>query len=430
MTFKSAVFKSQYAFMSFEMELNVMSKNMSWKLYEKKHGIHIGALYEQNPADPNGPMIETLYQIGTGDQDLNSFEINRPDTWAKFLELYSAKGYSGFKFENQKSDQTYFSFSKTDVIKESIGKVVDGIDVNGMNDTLYTNHDYTMPAMSGIEVLSGMPSKVANPYAWATNYDPYKGEDISVDSTAPHPLTLLDSPGVHLTGNKRGQTIFGSDGNDVINGKGGIDTLNGGAYYSSSFNYDYKVADPTSKYGIKEVVVNAPAPAITANGNDDFVFDTATRMAWDSNGNVTKNGFEDAGLVTTIEDFVSGQDRVLLDDKVFKIFKGISGALTENDLHVFHFNDDATARAFVGTGFDVDQVSAFAGMKAWLIEADGTAPTMDSFGNTIIHNGWAILYIDVDGGHSGKDAIHVMDVRYDTLVSGVHAPTASDFVVI
>lgn len=143
-----------------------------------------------------------------------------------------------------------------------------------------------------------------------------------------------------ITGNSLINTLNGAAGNDQLFGKGGKDTLTGGA------------------------------------GADKFVFDTVAGT----------------GNIDTITDFVSGTDKILLDDDIFTAL-GITGT-------------------FAGVAFTADKFH------------NGTS-ALDTLDRIVYNSSTGALYYDANGSSIGQNT-------QIALIGTTTHPTlaASDFLVI
>ena len=143
-----------------------------------------------------------------------------------------------------------------------------------------------------------------------------------------------------LDGGKDNDTLSGGVGNDRLLGKGGNDTLTGGA------------------------------------GSDKFIFDTAPGT----------------GNIDTITDFVSGTDKILLDDDIFTAL-GITGTAAGAALTAGKFHTGASA--------------------------------LDTLDRIVYNSSTGALYYDANGSVSGQN------VQIALIGTTTHpALTASDFLVI
>ena len=213
-------------------------------------------------------------------------------------------------------NDTYLVSGPGDIVVESAGQ--------GARDVIYTVGDYTMAGGLDVEVLSS--------------------------------FNQAGTGALNLTGSSLGQEIYGNNGANVIDGGGGTDLLSGlggNDIYFVDSNDDY-VAESVG--GGRDVVYATASFTLTANQEIEVLstaFGSAT-TALDLTGNafanelygnnganvlngglgadyLMGNGGADSfafttalggGNVDTIADFVSGSDKILLDDAVFT---GIGG---------------------------------------------------------------------------------------------------------
>ena len=180
-----------------------------------------------------------------------------------------------------------------------------------------------------------------------TSYDLATGQEIEVLSTTSNAGTAA----IDLIGNGFGQTIYGNAGVNLLDGGGGTDVLVGlggndiyfvrgtGDYVGESAGGGTDIVYTTVSYALgagQEIEIlsttsNAGTAAIDLNGNDlaNIIYGNAGVNVLDGGtgadvmiglgGNDT---FEFAtalgnGNVDQIDDFVSGSDRIALDDSVF-----------------------------------------------------------------------------------------------------------------
>lgn len=162
-----------------------------------------------------------------------------------------------------KGDDTYFVDNRKDVIKESR---------KGGSDTVNASINYTLKnnvenlVLTGKKPLKGTGNKGNNEIAGNDGKNVIKGKGGK---------DLLNGEGGNdqLFGDGGKDTLIGGDGNDILEGGKGNDTLTGG------------------------------------DGKDKFVFNT-------------KRPFRSNDLgVDTIDDFVLGEDKILLDRTTFKSLK-------------------------------------------------------------------------------------------------------------
>ena len=189
-------------------------------------------------------------------------------------------------------------------------------------------------------------------YGENNSIDLVRLDDVYFDSQFLSNATNGDSAANTLTGTSGNDNLSGNSGNDVIDGGSGNDILLGGL-------------------GVDTLT--------GGSGNDRFVFNTALG---------TNN-------IDTITDFVSGADKILLENTIFTGFSGYSAGQT------------LTSGNFVS----------------------GTNPSASTTNPTILYNtSTGALSYDADGNGGGSAAVIF---GYLTAVSGAY-PTisATDFVIL